>query len=191
MRWWRKAAEQGHAEAQLNLGLGYAIGEVVPQNYVEAHTWVNLAASRVSAPKDRERAVQARSLIASQMTSTQIAEAQRRASEWQPKVVESVPRRRPRVVESVPRRPPKAAEPVLRPPSSARDLILRVQEHLHALGYQPGPRDGILGPRTRAALRQYQADRGLTVTGNLDTATQQAMDIRDQGHEDGPDAARR
>ena len=45
-REYRKAAEQGHAEAQYNLGVMYRKGEGVPQSYVQAHMWFNLAATQ-------------------------------------------------------------------------------------------------------------------------------------------------
>ena len=35
----RKAAEQGDGDAQFNLGLMYAKGKGVPQDYVEAYKW--------------------------------------------------------------------------------------------------------------------------------------------------------
>lgn len=40
-----------------------------------------------------------------------------------------------------------------------------VQQHLRELGYDPGPVDGIGGPRTDAAIRALQRDRGLKVDG--------------------------
>ena len=42
----RQAAEQGDASTQYTLGLGYANGRGVVQDYVQAHKWINLAASR-------------------------------------------------------------------------------------------------------------------------------------------------
>jgi TPR repeat protein len=41
----RQRAEQGDAIAQTNLGVRYANGRGVQQDYVEAHKWYNLAAS--------------------------------------------------------------------------------------------------------------------------------------------------
>ena len=43
IKWYRLAAEQGFAMAQNNLGLMYALGQDVPQNYVFAHMWLNIA----------------------------------------------------------------------------------------------------------------------------------------------------
>ena len=46
LTWFRKAAEQGHAEAQYNLGSHYYEGEAVPQNYAEAVKWFTQAAEQ-------------------------------------------------------------------------------------------------------------------------------------------------
>ena len=79
--WFRRAAEQGHAGAQLNLGLMYAAGRGVPQDNVEAHMWLNLAASR-SSGEQRELAVPRRDAVAERMTPADLSEAQLRAREW-------------------------------------------------------------------------------------------------------------
>ena len=44
MKWYHKAAEQGHAGAQFNLGLMYANGNGVPQDYAKAAKWFRLGA---------------------------------------------------------------------------------------------------------------------------------------------------
>jgi peptidoglycan hydrolase-like protein with peptidoglycan-binding domain len=56
-------------------------------------------------------------------------------------------------------------------------VVLHAQERLKAAGFDPGPVDGMLDARTQAALRQYQHQQGLPVTGALDTATQKALAI--------------
>jgi hypothetical protein len=53
--------------------------------------------------------------------------------------------------------------------------IQRVQARLKAVGLDPGPLDGTWGPQTEAALRTYQQQRGLPVSGQLDDATRQAL----------------
>ena len=77
----------GHAQAQESLGLMYVLGWGVTQDYVQAHMWLNLAASQYSAPavEKRDQAVKDRDIIASKMTPAQIAEAQKLARAWKPK----------------------------------------------------------------------------------------------------------
>lgn len=53
------------------------------------------------------------------------------------------------------------------PPPGTRDYVRVVQAELDARGYAPGPIDGLVGPRTRAAVKRFQTDAGLEVTGNL------------------------
>ena len=74
---YREAAEQGDAKAQFNLGVMYANGRGVTQDYIQAHKWLNLSDSQGS-----EDAAKGRDLVAGKMSSEQIAEAQRLASEW-------------------------------------------------------------------------------------------------------------
>ena len=44
--WFRKAAEQGDADAQTNLGISYAEGEGVPKDQAEAALWYRKAADQ-------------------------------------------------------------------------------------------------------------------------------------------------
>ena len=85
LRLWRPLAEQGFAEAQHKLGVMYDTGRGVPQNYVQAHMWFNLAASRFPSGERHDAAVNNRNTIAELMTPVQIAEAQRLAGEWKPR----------------------------------------------------------------------------------------------------------
>lgn len=45
VKWYRQAAEQGHAKAQFNLGLMYALGRGVPRDLVQAFAWCDIAAA--------------------------------------------------------------------------------------------------------------------------------------------------
>jgi peptidoglycan hydrolase-like protein with peptidoglycan-binding domain len=49
--------------------------------------------------------------------------------------------------------------------------IKKVQQSLSDKGYNAGPIDGILGHRTRAAIREFQKAEKLPVTGRLDAET--------------------
>ena len=77
----RVRAEAGVAEAQNNLGVSYGTGAGVPQDYVQAHMWANLAASRRTG-EDRETSVSLRDRIADELTPDDLSEAQRFAREW-------------------------------------------------------------------------------------------------------------
>ena len=76
VKWYTKAAEQGHASAQGNLGVMYANGEGVLQDNVYAHMWFNIASSNGSENNRKNRDV-----VAEKMTPAQLAEAQKLARE--------------------------------------------------------------------------------------------------------------
>lgn len=82
-RWFGKAADAGHTEAQFNLGLMYDNGQGVVQDYVLAHFWLNLAASS-SSGEDQKRRVKARDEVAKKLTPRQLEDVQRLAREWRP-----------------------------------------------------------------------------------------------------------
>ena len=44
--WFRAAAEEGNVIAQNEVGIMYAKGEGLPQDYVQAHMWFSLSRSR-------------------------------------------------------------------------------------------------------------------------------------------------
>jgi uncharacterized protein len=71
------AAHLGADEALFDLGLMYSTGRDVEQDLITAHKWFNLAALRGnSAARDY------RAEIARELSSMEVAEAQRRAREW-------------------------------------------------------------------------------------------------------------
>lgn len=52
-----------------------------------------------------------------------------------------------------------------------RDQVKRAQESLNDKGFNAGAADGVMGARTRAAVRRFQESEKLPVTGRLDTET--------------------
>ena len=66
---------------------------------------------------------------------------------------------------------------------TARRLI---QEGLGSAGFDPGGVDGLFGPRTRAAIRNWQASRGGRATGYRDGAAAEAL--RSTGAQPSPTA---
>jgi hypothetical protein len=72
------AAEQGDSYAQYYFGLMYFQGRGVPQDYVQAHMWFNLATVHGDG-----RATPIRNYVTQLMIPDQIDEAERLAREWQ------------------------------------------------------------------------------------------------------------
>jgi peptidoglycan hydrolase-like protein with peptidoglycan-binding domain len=62
-----------------------------------------------------------------------------------------------------------------REPVPATDLTREqraaAQRALNALGYEAGPPDGVLGPRSRGAIRTFQVDNDISATGELTSRT--------------------
>ena len=95
--WWAKAAKQGNATAQRNLGGMHLRGEGVPEDYARAYAWSSISAAGGSA-----RSKKGKKIIAKRMTPAQIAEAQKLSREYWEKYV--VPFQRSASAERVGRR---------------------------------------------------------------------------------------
>jgi len=68
VHWCRTDAEQGDAAAESELGVMYDEGRGVPQDFVEAHMWLNLPPSRAHGDPQKQYA-QLREDLAKKMTS--------------------------------------------------------------------------------------------------------------------------
>ena len=55
--------------------------------------------------------------------------------------------------------------------------VRAAQQALKDKGHDPGPIDGKMGPRTSAALKDYQKAEGMKVTGRLDTETSAKLGV--------------
>jgi hypothetical protein len=58
--------------------------------------------------------------------------------------------------------------------------VLSAQRALDRGGFDVGPIDGVLGPRTQAALRAFQQSKGLPASGRLDEDTLKALEVEEQ-----------
>lgn len=56
--------------------------------------------------------------------------------------------------------------------------VRQAQKKLNDLGYQTGHVDGVFGPRTQAAVRNFQQAKNIAVTGQLDEKTTNALGLK-------------
>src|ERR1051325_5146439 len=69
------------------------------------------------------------------------------------------------------------AQPTATPRATPNDSVKRAQEALNLAGYDVGSPDGVAGTRTVAAIRKFQTDKGIAVTGKIDSATLSALGL--------------
>jgi TPR repeat protein len=82
-KWYHRAALQGEPHGQHRLGLLFNKGFGVQVDLIEAHKWLNLAAAGIGKGQ-RDYYTRMRDAVASKLTYSELAEAQRRASFWVP-----------------------------------------------------------------------------------------------------------
>jgi S1-C subfamily serine protease len=69
--------------------------------------------------------------------------------------------------------------------------VYDVQKKLKELGYEPGPTDGIWGRQTEVAVKIFQQDYGLPVTGRLTKKTLRTLGITEFATESAPSINKR
>ncbi len=84
--WYRRAAEQGNPLAQIRLARLYAEGVGLARDDLQAFKWFAVAAVRGSDSYARINAAKGRDASATKLTPAQVAEADRLAREWKPKL---------------------------------------------------------------------------------------------------------
>lgn len=60
------------------------------------------------------------------------------------------------------------------------DQVRAAQQALKDKGFDPGPVDGKIGPKTRAAISDFQKQAGLKVSGRLDAETADELGVQSQ-----------
>lgn len=140
----RQSADAGNSLAQYMMGRLYAEGRGVGEDMSAAYMWFDLSASN-----GNSHAIAARDAIAAEMDADEIEEAQQMAADW----------RGNRPAVAVTQTAPAAT------PASAPYSLRNVQVALNQLGYPVGTPDGVIGPKSRGAIRAFQTDSGLPASG--------------------------
>jgi peptidoglycan hydrolase-like protein with peptidoglycan-binding domain len=61
--------------------------------------------------------------------------------------------------------------------SQSPDTVKQAQQKLSAAGMDSGPADGRLGPKTQAAVKEFQQSKGIQASGKLDQKTLAALGV--------------
>lgn len=150
-KWYGQAASYGLADSQFNLGILAEHGLGISQSLPEAYKWFALAASGGDA-----EAAKRRDQIKSRLDAAGLAEAEKAVAAWTAK---------PALPEANELPEPQEWAEVSSAPNAS--LITRAQSLLNKLGYDAGAPDGLIGARTREAIKSFERKNGLEETGKV------------------------
>ncbi len=159
--YFENAADAGIMEAAYNLGLIYENGLLGKAKPDEALMWYKRAADAGSPEAKAALAQLAKSLNMKVEDVNGLVEK-----------VEKLKNTRGQLDEEKPVSSAQASVPPKVPPVSSaereyRDMVVQVQQFLMGAGLFPGPADGVNGPLTQDAVRAYQLENDLNVTGEV------------------------
>ncbi len=168
--WYRRAAVNGVVAAMRRLGYIYRNGQGAESDPVQAYAWYDLASSRLGPYRGSFGRI--RDDIGSKMAPPALIHARNLAGYWRGDVAKigimiapPPPPEQPSPAEVF-----KSKKPLVKvdhASAEARARVRRVQAVLAVRGYQVGPIDGIMGPRTGSAIRAFQSDQGLEPDGRV------------------------
>ncbi|MDE0811916.1 MAG: SEL1-like repeat protein, partial [Alphaproteobacteria bacterium] len=164
--WYHAAAEQLHPLAQYNLGIFYLQGRGIPLSYVEAAGWFKAASNQgvaratynlavltedgLGVPKDMKKA---------------LALYEKASSSGHDKATNRLVLLRDTGVLDTARATFEETADTYAEVGSTGTTVANIQSFLRISGIYEGRLDGIVGPKTRAAIREYQRRDGLPITG--------------------------
>ena len=162
VRWFKDAANFGIKDSQFNLGILFGQGMGVPQDLAESYKWFALAAKT----GDTDAAAK-RDEVAKAMDPLELDETRKVVADWKPAQLDDKVNR-----VAVPKEWRGKGATVA---SGGSAMLLDIQTRLNERGYSVGAPDGVSGPKTRAAIREFQRASGMAVTGKPDKSLLRAL----------------
>ncbi|KAG1668183.1 Localization factor PodJL [Nymphon striatum] len=165
-RWFKSAAELGVKDSQFNLGILSAQGRGVPQDLAESYKW----RSRLPVAKRDE--------VADALRPDQLETARGATELWKAKeLVESVNyvdipddwRTDAAATAATSKKAPQVDK------AQMKKAIRNIQAILNNSGYDAGPVDGVMGGKTKTAIKAFQKANGMEPNGNVDQALVQKL----------------
>lgn len=167
--WYHSAAEQGHPNAQYNLGVMYAEGRGIPLNFGEAARWFQAAAKQgmaralynLAVMTDEGLGVQQDKKKALELFSAAADAGDQRAIEMLSGSGETSGDSGAAL---------NGADGVRNTTDAPAAIVAETQRELSRLGFYSGRIDGLIGPKTRAAIRDFEQSAGVDETGEATEA---------------------
>jgi localization factor PodJL len=151
VKWYGEAAAHGLADSQFNLGILAEHGLGAPKNLTEAYKWFALAAKA----GDQE-AAKRRDVVKAELAPAELQAAEQAIAAWTAKAP---------VAEANGMDEPAEWADASPTPNTA--LVSRAQSLLNKLGYDVGAPDGLMGAKTRDAIKSFERKNGLQETGTV------------------------
>ena len=151
IKWYGDAAAFGLADSQFNLGILAEHGLGTPKNLSEAYKWFALAAKAGD-----EEVAKRRELVKGQLAPAELATAEQAVAAWTAKA--------PVAEANAVGEPAEWADSS---PTPNTALVSRAQSLLNKLGYDVGMPDGLMGAKTRDAIKSFERKNGLQETGQV------------------------
>ncbi len=167
--WFKKAAEFGIKDSQFNLGILYGQGMGVPQNLGDSYKWFALAAKTGDTDASSKR-----DEVANAMEPTDLDAARKVVNNWTPqKLTESANR------VAVPKEwQGKGSAGKNASLNSSQQTVKQAQASLNQRGFNVGSPDGLIGPKTKQAIMEFQRSAGIPITGKVDKKLLRALDVK-------------
>jgi len=160
--WFRKAAEFGLADSQFNLAILHDRGLGVSKDSSKAYFWFQIASKQGDGDaRTRAEAIEKR------MTADEIAGTRLLINNWRPATLSQKANEVVLPADGW-QRPAQAAQVGGDATFNQQQLVILAQGYLTRLGFNPGPADGVLGTQTRQAIKDFQQQHQLPVSGNVD-----------------------
>ncbi len=179
-RLFKDAAERGLKDSQFNLAVLAERGLGTKTDPAEAYFWYAVAGLQGDADAARRA-----NIIAEKMPADEVGTLSAQVKDWKPvassEKANVVAVNDPRwnseapgaAAQSAPQPPAPQIVPV--PESAPADPVLEAQKLLDQLGFNVGEPDGTLGTKTKNAIRLFQLQSGLEVTGEVTPQLLDAM----------------
>lgn len=162
-KWFEKAAEYGLTDSQFNLAILKAKGLGQEKDLIQSYKWFAVAAKGGDSEAGKKR-----DEVATMMSPEKLKEAQAHVDLWQAKPVVTA--------ANTFTSPEEWRVDVAKTASvDMKKAIKNIQLILEKNGYKPGTPDGVMGSKTKAAIKKFQAAVGLPATGEINDALVKAL----------------